>query len=402
MQASHREEWRFLRTRKAPFIDNFVPDPAGYDETTCSCSCCEVTRRLPDEIKDPTNFLKCALPLGFAGSTLTRVKDELGNIYTEPKSCGRSGMRLSRLSACKPLSPLLSSTASETDYNRFCFYNCQPHNYETGTICIEYSPQEQLAAFDIDGNGKDINLPPAIVVDATEDAYVGITKFQPYAAGVVDVPPADIDRQLDSISAQTKSSVAAQRALDADEASGAGTFGEFGTGVQIKNPTVTTDLLTGSLGVGGGQQSSKPTDAGTLGGALGRLGNLESLSDSAASEILTRASSISRAATTAAQSRTQEPGLYEDAKYRDSESDQPNVGMNTYDGNGVVDHDVVSIPGRLRGNDLPKAATPMPCFESKSCAGKMITESSIYGNEWLTKTRDLSRNAAGNAEAALG
>lgn len=409
LQASHRAELSFLHKKMQPFGSTLVPDTKNFESPPCSCSCCEVSRRLPDEISLPTNYLKCALPEGLAGSAVQTVEDDMGRVYTVANSCGSRGMDQassdSAGGACKAVNPLLAAT-SETDYNRFCFYNCQPHSYEIGTVCVDYGPQEQLAAFDPDGNGKDINISPAIVTDNDVNAYVGIDKPEPAASAVVDVPPADIIHQIDNMKAQSNKIISAQHALQAAEDASRGSLHRFDTSAQGRTVTMSAELVTNGLGIDRGQQSS-----GTLGSIAGSVhgifdshsslpsGSIASLSDSAASNVLARLSRISQDTITSSHERLQERGLYDDEQYTYAEdfADQPDVGARIYDGHGVADHGELFIP-RALGSGLPGAVTPTPCAESKSCVDDMIAHTSILGRGWLEKARLASSEARGHAQ----
>lgn len=102
----------------------------------CSCSCCEVAERSPEEIKIQSIYLKCA------------------HKYTDVNSCGHKCQVTNNI--------VLPAGTSDKgiNYDRFCFYYCQPFDTEVTGPCIRQNGTEQIKAGTKSGNGEDLDLPP--------------------------------------------------------------------------------------------------------------------------------------------------------------------------------------------------------------------------------------------------
>lgn len=117
-----------------------VTAPAGpLNLEDCSCGCCQITARKPAEIIDPTITLKCML-------------DEL-----KPRGCPKT--------CTVKHNPVLrtelpSDIENGLDYNRFCFFQCQPKSEKLSGPCGPMREKDEHKAVSKDGNGADANLPP--------------------------------------------------------------------------------------------------------------------------------------------------------------------------------------------------------------------------------------------------
>jgi len=138
--ASHKSLWlnsaSFLRHdqrhRNGP-IDQAAPVVVQEE---CSCNCCEVAERTPEEIKIQSVWLKCALK--FTDVDSCSEKCAVGSNLVLPAGTSDKGI----------------------NYDRFCFYYCQPFDTAPSGPCIEQNATEQVKAATSDGNGEDLHLPP--------------------------------------------------------------------------------------------------------------------------------------------------------------------------------------------------------------------------------------------------
>jgi len=124
--------------------------PDNLQVPDCTCGCCHVTYRTPDEMPEGgTVFLKCALDEVQGQSSGTAVqanKDLNGKVTTSSLHCGAScvppkgsqrpkGTEDGQNSTDALLGMAGESGASAIDYNRYCFYNCRPYDFNVGNIC---------------------------------------------------------------------------------------------------------------------------------------------------------------------------------------------------------------------------------------------------------------------------
>eukprot|EP00747_Dinoflagellata_sp_TGD_P162624 gnl/TRDRNA2_/TRDRNA2_180432_c0_seq1.p1 gnl/TRDRNA2_/TRDRNA2_180432_c0~~gnl/TRDRNA2_/TRDRNA2_180432_c0_seq1.p1 ORF type:complete len:312 (+),score=61.45 gnl/TRDRNA2_/TRDRNA2_180432_c0_seq1:71-1006(+) len=137
-----------------------VPDSVDYNTEDCSCSCCEVIPRMPEEIVVPSVYLKCALETKSAGK-VPSVSSDTGTYQQEKAGCGGS---------CIVRGGVLDASENEvSDYNRFCFYQCQPYNYEVGNPCIGIDSEEKKKAQTKDQNAQDILVDPVVASESDND-----------------------------------------------------------------------------------------------------------------------------------------------------------------------------------------------------------------------------------------
>lgn len=112
------------------------PDDDAPDVTNpCSCNCCLVAERKPNEIaKTPS------------GVTLTRKCVAPPPMY-QTEVCSAE---------CIPSSADIVLTANKKvmDYNRFCTYKCKPMTKIPGTTCEGLLASEIAGTFSMDGNGN--------------------------------------------------------------------------------------------------------------------------------------------------------------------------------------------------------------------------------------------------------
>jgi len=116
-------------------------EPAGPLELEdCACSCCQITSRKPQEIIDPRITLKCMLnEMSPQGCPATCTVKHNPVLQTEIPSEIENGL----------------------DYNRFCFFQCQPKSDKLSGPCGPiHSAKDEKKAVSKDGNGADANLPP--------------------------------------------------------------------------------------------------------------------------------------------------------------------------------------------------------------------------------------------------
>jgi len=99
----------------------------------CSCDCCQVMPRQPDEIVQLANNVtlehKCAPP---------EVKTDLC-----PDQCEASNADVT-----------LRSSVAEMDYMRYCAYKCKPVTVTPGSSCVRLNFQEISQAAEESGNGN--------------------------------------------------------------------------------------------------------------------------------------------------------------------------------------------------------------------------------------------------------
>jgi len=132
----------FLRQAKS----RQSPLPSGTDAQSlqvpdCSCGCCHVTYRTPDEMPEGgTVFLKCALDeVQNSGTAVETKKDWTGKVSTQPLRCGSSCSPPKEKDSDSNTTAILGmageSGSGAIDYNRYCFYNCRPYDFTIGNIC---------------------------------------------------------------------------------------------------------------------------------------------------------------------------------------------------------------------------------------------------------------------------
>mmetsp|Transcript_49454 Transcript_49454/g.87074 ORF Transcript_49454/g.87074 Transcript_49454/m.87074 type:complete len:238 (+) Transcript_49454:149-862(+) len=159
-----------------------LPTDESLAVPSCSCSCCRTTFRMKHEMKEESNFMKCALD---ESSSVDRSIDpkELTNAGVAPML--KSATEVSKCSAhcdkrTKEELPKIKTPMS-TDYNQYCFYYCKPYDFAPGQVCLELSPEERRLSSDANGNPIDLNLKPLTAVAAgqvttsTEPPVVQVT-----------------------------------------------------------------------------------------------------------------------------------------------------------------------------------------------------------------------------------
>lgn len=115
----------------------------NVDYSECTCSCCEVAKRTPEEIEIQSVYLKCAQKF-----------TDVGNEY------GRNGKECTRKCAVTNNLVLPAGTSDKgINYDRFCFYYCQPFDTEVTGPCVRQNATEQMVSSTSDGNGEDLHLP---------------------------------------------------------------------------------------------------------------------------------------------------------------------------------------------------------------------------------------------------
>lgn len=149
-----------------------VPSDSEFSVPPCTCDCCQVTRRRPDEVNDQSGaFLKCALNEPIPGDdTVQAIYDQSTQtgklVSTACPSSGQFRGGKCTLEVGVNMDPgagtdvLAATTESGTDYNRFCFFQCQPFDFQIGHFCVPFNPSEASAASTKHGNGQDPGLHP--------------------------------------------------------------------------------------------------------------------------------------------------------------------------------------------------------------------------------------------------
>lgn len=144
--AGHRA-WRNLTRSVFLQQDPQVRDSAfpnvGISE--CTCSCCEVSERTPEEIEDQAIYLKCAQKFTDVGEECTR-KCAITNNLVLPAGTSDKGI----------------------NYDRFCFYYCQPFDSAVTGPCVRQNAAEASKTAIDDGNGQDTHLSPQGSSDIVE------------------------------------------------------------------------------------------------------------------------------------------------------------------------------------------------------------------------------------------
>jgi len=141
-----------LRHSRARLLFPVGPDASALEVPGCTCGCCHVTYRTPDEMPaGGTVFLKCALDeVQGAGTAVTAKTDLNGKVSTSALTCGSSCVPPKEKKANTTGTGAIlgisgESGASAIDYNRFCFYNCRPYDFNVGNICTKLSAKHQKA-----------------------------------------------------------------------------------------------------------------------------------------------------------------------------------------------------------------------------------------------------------------
>jgi len=125
--------------------------PSSFAVPECSCDCCTVTNRMPEEMVDPSVFLKCARNEASSQVDETLAKGEDG----EPVS-----LQCPTTCTVKSSNVLIPTSNEGSDYSRYCLYFCQPYDFQVSGPCIPMSQTEKLDGFTRDGNGKDVQIQP--------------------------------------------------------------------------------------------------------------------------------------------------------------------------------------------------------------------------------------------------
>lgn len=114
-------------------------NPGPLEIPDCACTCCQITVRKPAEIIDPTITLKCMLDEGSQANC--------------PAKCTVKHNPVLR-------TELPSDIENGLDYNRYCFFQCQPKTDKISGPCGPLDKKDTKKAVSADGNGADANLPP--------------------------------------------------------------------------------------------------------------------------------------------------------------------------------------------------------------------------------------------------
>lgn len=157
----------------------------------CTCACCESTQRRPDEIVGSVT-LKCQAKLGPGGGEWTaesikRVQGGYKGTETVDQSCQAQCSLPSN-----PDDSLGRSSDAGLEYDRFCFYSCQPHDFVVGHPCQPLDKDEAAKARDDSGNGKDPALQPATGSNSASDVDLIMPAFNPPGKRV-QVPPPPVE-----------------------------------------------------------------------------------------------------------------------------------------------------------------------------------------------------------------
>lgn len=109
--------------------------------SACSCDCCSVAERLPDEqvkfANGETLSMTCIPPPANQGTDM----------------CPSTECKASNADA------VLTASVETMDYQRFCAYKCKPSTMTPGTLCIRLPALEAAQTVDESGNGNaDVNI----------------------------------------------------------------------------------------------------------------------------------------------------------------------------------------------------------------------------------------------------
>jgi len=94
-----------------------------------------------------TVFLKCALDeVQNQGANVKTSKDFNGKVTTQALTCGGSCSPPKEKDAKANATSAILGMAGESgssaiDYNRYCFYNCRPYDFNVGNICVKLSKE---------------------------------------------------------------------------------------------------------------------------------------------------------------------------------------------------------------------------------------------------------------------
>lgn len=125
--------------------------------------------------EDTGATLKCALNEAGSNVPVLKTADSFnGDVQIGEETCTssldewRGGVcTLDMMSGASPQPKVLDRTSNEgTDYNRFCFYECQPHDFTLGQMCVPMSSAELAQSETQDGNGQDVGMLPEEGSDA--------------------------------------------------------------------------------------------------------------------------------------------------------------------------------------------------------------------------------------------
>jgi hypothetical protein len=140
-------------------------------------------RREPHEISNPSVFLKCASAYaddGYGGNPHGDVI--IASSDAVSGTTGTKSLDCPGKCALPENSSLTSSDADGTEYNRFCFYGCQPYDFTIGGFCVELDEHEVDDVASKDGNGKDPLLNPVIASNTPADAVHGLAAAEARSA----------------------------------------------------------------------------------------------------------------------------------------------------------------------------------------------------------------------------
>merc|ERR1719195_228392 len=146
------------------FMQHQQPGLAKAGLPTCSCDCCRVARREPDEMHDGTGaFLKCAVNEAAGdGDELTGEPGSDGSLTVSQTSCPTTtGWKDGFCTLEGVDNVVLEASPDGEDYNNFCFYSCQPYTFALGDPCVTLSRNERPSQQTDGGNGQDVGLAPS-------------------------------------------------------------------------------------------------------------------------------------------------------------------------------------------------------------------------------------------------
>lgn len=142
---------RKVAVAEAKLLFPVGPDASQLQVPQCTCGCCHVTYRTPDEMgQGGTVFLKCAVDeVQSQGSAVAVSKDLNGKVRTSALSC-QSSCHAPEDKSDQPNTTKTAAAAgvkeeSTMDYNRYCFYNCRPYDFTVGNICVSLSDKFKKA-----------------------------------------------------------------------------------------------------------------------------------------------------------------------------------------------------------------------------------------------------------------
>jgi len=159
------------------------PDASTLEVPDCTCGCCHVTYRTPDEVaQGGTVFLKCALDeVQSEGKAISSSADLNGKVSTQALSCQESCSPTLAKDAQPDATQAANdetggeSNASPIDYNRYCFYNCRPYDFTVGNICVSLtSEQKKVLKGEVDPA-----VHPQVSDPALQDAWAVSTGAKP-------------------------------------------------------------------------------------------------------------------------------------------------------------------------------------------------------------------------------